>query len=118
MPYPNLYDDAKSLAKSFNEKIDAGEYTVIRSLTPDEIEEHENLNAIADANQRAYDRAYRSYLNHVASNLLDNTKWWERVSGKNRYDKAFAGMSVTRHNGEVCIVQVNEDKDEDSGSTV
>jgi hypothetical protein len=104
-----LYDDDLSLAKSHDEKIANGEYTVIRDLTPDEIEEWENLNAVHYGNLRAIDRAYRSFINHESNNLLDMTKWWERVSGRNRLDKSFIGMSVTRHNGSACIVQVNED---------
>jgi len=107
-----FYDDDPELVKAFNEKVHRGDYEVLRELDPDEIEEYESLHQIATSNKRALDRAYRSFINHEASNEEDLVRWYERTSQRKRYDKNYSGLVVTRHKGRVVLAQVKEDKDE------
>jgi ferric iron reductase protein FhuF len=112
MVRPSIYDDNAALAKAHSEKIAKGEYEVVSELEPEDIEEYENIIAAGYAHDRAIDRAFRAYSNHMASNYRDLTDFYQRVSKLSRYDLTYAGMFITRHAGKVVLARDTENNDD------
>lgn len=95
--------------KNVNEALDAGDYTVVKELTPDEIRWIDALNADRVGQEEAFRVAMNTYMNKVSDTRERMEGFYETVSGYGRYDRERGTLSVIQHNGRVCLVQIKED---------
>lgn len=96
------------MSREIDKAIEEGRYTVLRDLSPKEIEWHDSLRILDMAEERAFHVAFNYYMNKVSDSREKLEQFYESLSGIDRHDPARGTMAVTWVQGRVALVKIEE----------